>query len=272
VLATSRIIDVLLGECGLSRAPQPVRSLPPEKYLETLCAKLVPAMEQEYGKFKMIWRGAWEAERTVIHDYGTTAAATISRIRLDDLWLYLDIERQLHLIAMGLDGPADVIGWGSFGAAIMVCGPRAHEPGSSSAEPSDEATKAPCPPFLQNGIGVDVVVASVSLDCEKITFQAGEGVIGRFEQNYVKHEQTYFLGVGVDAQAFDGAIGVGVEGTAGVFVTCSGNTVRDVGFQASGSGGVGPLQGELSGTTGVFSGPSGGASGSLDIGPVSVPL
>jgi hypothetical protein len=117
---------------------------------------------------------------------------------------------------------------------------------------------------------MDVIVASVSLDCEKISFQAGEGIIGRFEQNYVKHEQTYFLGVGADAQAFDGAVGMGVEGSAGVFVTCSGNTVRDVGFQASGSASVGVLKGEVSGTVAAFSGPSATATGSLNLGPASL--
>jgi hypothetical protein len=145
-------------------------------------------------------------------------------------------------------------------------------------EPSDEAKKAPCPPFLQSGVGVSVVVASVTLDCEKISFQAGEGIIGRFEQNYVKHEQTYFLGVGVGAELKAGGAGAGVEGSAGVFVTCAGNTVRDVGFQASSSGSitapgsVAALNGELSGTVGVFSGPSGAASSSLNIGPANIGL
>ena len=256
----------------LQRIDREAMAGPPEEYIERYCKNARPALEQEYGRFKVLWAGSWEAERKTILEYGATAGATISQIRHDDLRGYLDIERQLHLISMSLDGPADVIGWGVIGAAIMPCGPSSPGPGPTSTEPSDDAKKAPCPRFLQGGVGVDVLVASVSLDCEKISFQAGEGFIGKFEQNYVKHEQTYFFGVGFDAKAGAGAVGAGVEGSAGVFVTCSGNTVRDVGFGGSSSASVGALKGELSGTIGLFGGPSGAATGSLDIGPVNVGL
>lgn len=243
---------------------------PPERYLEALCRKLRPAMEVEYGAFKASWGGAWEVEQRTIRDYGREAAATLSRIRHDDLREYLDIERRLHLLSMAMDGPADLIGWNSLGAAVMACDPKVSEPETSSVEASDDAKKTPCPPFLQGGFGVDLGVASVTLDCEKIAFQAGEGVIGRFEQNYVKHEQTYFLGVGVDSKVGVGAASAGVEGTSGVFVTCSGNTVRDIGLQSSRSVAFGTLKGEVSGTVGLVSGPSYSTSGTLGIGPVTV--
>ncbi len=243
---------------------------PPEKYLEALCQRLRPALDVEYGAFKASWGGTWEDEQRTIRDYGKAAAATLSQVRHDDLREYLDIERQLHLISMAMDGPADLIGWNSVGAAIMVCDPKPSEPGTSSVEASGDAKKAPCPPFLQQGFGVDLGVASVTLDCEKISFQAGEGVIGRFEHNYVKHEQTYFLGVGVDSKVGVGPVSAGIEGTSGVFVTCSGNTVRDIGLQSSRSAAFGTLKGEVSGTIGLVSGPAYSTSGTLGIGPVTV--
>ena len=210
----------------------------PARFLEIYCANVRPYLNGEYGKFKALWRGSWEAEQKVIREYGETAGATISRIRHDDLRKYVDIERQLHVTTMAMDGPADVIAWGTIGAAIMNCDLAAKIPPAEEQKPPDEADKAPCPAFLQNGIGVSLGVASVSLDCEKIAFQAGEGLIGRFEQNYVKHEQTYYLGVGFEATAGVGPVSAGAGGSAGVFVTCSGNTIRDVGVQGSSSASV----------------------------------
>jgi hypothetical protein len=84
---------------------------PPEQYLAALCRAMRPALESEYGKFKVSWGGAWEGEQQAIREYGTTAAATISQVRHGDLRRYLDLERQLHLVAMAMDGPADVAGW-----------------------------------------------------------------------------------------------------------------------------------------------------------------
>lgn len=240
-----------------------------EKYMLVFCEAIVPLMEGEYGKFRASWRGAWEAEQKVIREYGETAGATIAQIRHDDLRKYLDIERQLHLMTMAMDGPADIAGWGSVGGAIMNCDPAGPPLPGTEVQPPEEATQAPCPPFLQNGIGVNLGVASVSLDCEKIAFQAGEGLIGRFEQNYVKHEQTYYLGVGVEATAGAGSLSAGIGGSAGVFVTCSGNTVRDVGVQGSSSASVPGFSAETSGTVAVVSGAS--SSFSASAGGIGLP-
>ena len=93
-----------------------------ERVLAVYCSAAKAAMEQEYSRFRTSWRGTWEAEQKVIREYGETAGATISQIRHDDLRRYVDIERQLHVVTWALDGPADVIGWGPLGGAIMPCG------------------------------------------------------------------------------------------------------------------------------------------------------
>lgn len=240
--------------------------------LAVYCSQARLLLNAEYGKFRASWRGTWEAEQKVIREYGEVAGATIGKIRHDDLRRYVDNERKLHLMEMTLDGPADVIGWGSVGAAILSCAPASQQAPAVEAAAPDDADKVPCPPFLKNGIGVNLGVVSVSLDCEKIAFQGGEIVIGRFEQNYVKHEQTYYLGIGVDATAGAGPLSVGLGGSAGVFVTCSGNTIRDVGVQGGSSASVPGFSLETSGTAAVVSGPSGSFSASAGVGGVSTGL
>ena len=241
----------------------------PALFLAVFCKKLTPAMEREYSQFRAIWRGTWEAERKLIREYGEAAGATISQIRHDDLRKYVDVERQLHVITWGQDGPADVIGWGTLGGAIRVCGAPSPPPPPGVVDASDDANKAPCPPFLQNGFGFNCGIASVSLDCEKIAFQGGEGIIGRFEQNYVKHEQTFYLGVGVSATAGAGPLNAGVEGSAGAFITTGGGEFRDFGYTASASSVAGPLSMEAGVTVGAISGPSTSSSATLNVGPAS---
>jgi len=244
----------------------------PAHYLEKYCAAVKPALEQEYSRFRGSWRGTWEAEQKLIREYGETAGATISQIRHGDLRRYIDVERQLHVITWALDGPADVISWGPHGGAIMPCGyPGQPEPQEPVA-PSGDAAEAPCPPFLQNGFGIDCGIASVSLDCEKLTVQGGEGLIGRFEQNYVRHEQTFYLGVGVDATAGVGPLSAGVEGSVGAFVTTGGGQFRDVGYTASAGASAGPFSMEAGVTVGAVSGPTTSSSAGFNAGPVSVPL
>jgi hypothetical protein len=163
-----------------------------------------------------------------------------------------------------------VIGWGAVGGAIMVCGEPAPPLPGGAVDPSDDASKAPCPPFLQNGFGFDCGIASVSLDCEKIAFQGGEGLIGRFEQNYAKHEQTFYLGVGVDATVGVGPLNAGVEGSVGAFVTTGGGQFRDVGYSASAGAAAGPFSMEAGVTVGAVSGPATSSSASFNAGPASV--
>ncbi len=232
----------------------------PANRAQLFCKNVRPVLNSEYGKYKASWGGTWEAEQKVIREYGEVAHATISRIRHDDLREYVDSERKLHLGTMAQDGPADIIAWGSVGGAILPCTLPVPEAPAVKVAPQEAADNAPCPQFLQNGIGVDLGVASVSLDCEKIAVQAGEGLIGGFEHNYVKHEQTYYLGVGLEATAGVGPVSAGVGGSAGVFVTCSGNTVRDIGVRGSSSASVPGLSMEASGTAAVVSGPGGSFS------------
>jgi tetratricopeptide (TPR) repeat protein len=228
---------------------------------QLFCKNARSVLNSEYGKYKASWGGTWEAEQKVIREYGEVAFATISRIRHDDLREYVDSERKLHLGVMAMDGPGDIIAWGAtVGAGILSCTIPVPEVPAVKVAPQEAADNAPCPQFLQNGIGVSLGVASVSMDCEKIAVQAGEGLIGRFEQNYVKHEQTYYLGVGLEATAGVGPVSAGAGGSAGVFITCSGNRVRDIGVQGSSSAMVPGLSMEASGTAAAVSGPSGSFS------------
>lgn len=237
----------------------------PANGTQLFCKNARPVLNSEYGKYVASWRGTWEAEQKVIREYGAVAGATISRIRHDDLHDYVDSERRLHLVTMAQDGPADIIAWGSVvGGAILSCTIPVPEPPAVEVAPQAAADNAPCPQFLQNGVGVSLGVASVSMDCEKIAVQAGEGLIGRFEHNYVKHEQTYYLGVGLEATAGVGPVSAGASGSAGVFVTCRGNTVRDVGVQGSSGASLPGWSMETLGTAAVVS----GAGGSFSAGVV----
>ena len=240
-----------------------------ERVLAVYCSAAKAAMEQEYSRFRTSWRGTWEAEQKVIREYGETAGATISQIRHDDLRRYVDIERQLHVVTWALDGPADVIGWGPLGGAIMPCGEATPPAPKSAVDPSDDAAKAPCPPFLQDGFGFDCGIASVSLDCEKIGFSGRRGN-HRPLRAQLREARADLLPGGRDRRD-RGRRSVERRrgGIGGAFVTTGAGEVRDVGYSGSAGAAAGPFSMEAGVTVGVVSGPSTSSSATFNAGPAS---
>jgi tetratricopeptide (TPR) repeat protein len=133
------------------------------------------------------------------------------------------------------------------------------EPTTATAD-SNAIKDYDCPIDIELGFGP----GKIQLNCEKFTFNAGEGIIFGFEKNFKTKQSTVSIGIGakVDLGAKAGPLeaGVGASATESVFITFDGNNgIADAGLKneaglSAGATGIVKDEANVGSTLGINSG------------------
>ncbi|MEO5942404.1 MAG: hypothetical protein ABIP30_15575 [Ferruginibacter sp.] len=132
-----------------------------------------------------------------------------------------------------------------MGMMVSICKTKIIEPceftATKSSKVSHAIEEAECP--LE--ISIPFIVGKFELDCDKISFSAGEGAVFGYEKNFTTKQSTLSVGIGarlelgVSAGPVKAGVSAGVSET--LFITFDGNNkVSDVGLkiEAKASAGV----------------------------------
>ncbi|MFB3817359.1 MAG: tetratricopeptide repeat protein [Candidatus Methylomirabilales bacterium] len=228
-----RKYDKLLGEQQFQADQGVHRSCVQEKRM----------LDDAYTTQYKAWKAQWDAYKRAIPDYYAFTNPVLQKIYDPTLNELLNVDRELKvlldyrtILQMGGDLPRLLERYN----ALQCVEPQPPQPPEEVKEPKLEKKRPqPCP--FKKPLALDIGVAEVELDCQHFKLEAGQGIIGSVERDFVKHETTLGLGVGLDA---DAAV-VGAGGKAMVKMTVGpGDEVRDVTL-------VGSLEGKVGAGPGV---------------------
>jgi hypothetical protein len=85
--------------------------------------------------------------------------------------------------------------------------------------PPEMPAELPLPEFKVEDCPINIripfIVGHVSLNCERFEFEAGEGIIFKYEKNFKEHESSFAIGTGVEAEIPGGIIDGSATATVG---------------------------------------------------------
>ncbi len=211
--------------------------------------KQVQAYDNWFMKWRQVAKEAYEADRILVEEFWIYSEPYINSIFDDQGFVFTQAEmlrRQTPYTILGVHASS----W-KFGAMALCMG---YATAKSLAEievpdfdpaPEPQASvpqkeKGPPCPF-QNGtkLKVSVIVASVSVDCESIEVEGGEGIIVGGKYNFKNKSTELTIAAGVKASLGAEPVGTDIEvgASSGMTVTFDKNgQPTDFGFKTSVSG------------------------------------
>jgi hypothetical protein len=220
-----------------------------------LCKHNKSFEDYSYSQSYKAWKVRHDAVKTTAMDYYAFTSPIIEKVYPPSLNALLNMQRELRILmdykvvldhASGLPDQANRI-------RKMKCvepeppGPPAPEGG----EPQVEKSKEPCP--FDKPLRLKIVVISMSLDCEKVKLEGGEGILVSYERNFKSHETT--IGIGVGAEYEGPGVGAGAKVMVEVTINDN-NVVKDVAFGSEVKVSAGRAEAALSGRVAMESGPA----------------
>ena len=229
------------------------------------CKQVKSLLDYSYATKYKAWKVYNDAVKETGPDYYAFTTPILEKIYPPSLNELMNAQRELRILsaykaaldmASGLPDEAR-----QYRDLKCVEPPPPGPPAPEGGDPQVKDSKEPCP--FDKPLKLKLIVVSMTLDCEKVKLEGGEGILVSYERNFTKRETTF--GVGVGAQ-YEGP-GVGVEAAMMVEVTVgANNTIKDVAFGSEVKVTAGRAEASVSGRISMESGPEVGIDAGIDTG------
>ena len=227
------------------------------------CKQMKSTIDYNYAKVFKAWKVVNDATRETGPDYYAFTTPIIEKVYPPSFNELLNYERELRILnaykaalglASGLPNEAK-----NFRELKCVEPEPLGPPAPEGGDPKVKQSKAPCP--FDDPLKLKMIVVSMTLDCDQVKLEGGEGILVSLERNFKKRETTFGLGVGAQ---YEGP-GVGAEAAMMVEVTVGANdTVKDVAFGSEVKVTAGRAEASVSGRVSMESGPEVGIDAGFD--------
>jgi tetratricopeptide (TPR) repeat protein len=195
------------------------------------CLQKKKYLADQYAAIYKLFKDNWDDYRQVVTDYVCFTDPILARIHRPDLNKFENNERRMNVLNPYLN----ILGWAQRALATgkaysdLECIPPPPPTPQQIEDPSPQDKAGRCPEERHWGLspGFDL-----TLSCESVKFEAGEGLMASVEYNRKKGETTVWVGGGAKFAVAEGPIPrAELEAKTGWSVTVDKNGYQDMALE-----------------------------------------